>query len=125
MRLRNQVVLFAFIGGLATGSQYVVLFILVERFAANEVVASSIGALVGAIVSYVLNYRITFQSARPHRSAFSRFILVASLALLLNGILFSALLHFLNVFYMFAQVLTTIIVMSVTFTGARLWAFRK
>ena len=50
------------------------------------VAASTAGALLGALVNYLLNRRLTFRSARPHRSAAPRFAVVAAGSLALNAL---------------------------------------
>lgn len=118
-----QIASFAWVGVLATGAHFATLALVVERDLAGPVVASSLGAVVGAIVSYVLNRMFTFESTRTHAGAVPRFMVVAVVAFILNGILMDVLVHRLGVFYLLAQAITTAITMMWTFSGYRIWAF--
>jgi putative flippase GtrA len=120
----RQFVLFATIGALATGAHFAILVYLVELHAWSALPASCVGALVGAVVSYWLNYHLTFRSSRPHQVTLPRFLLVATLAFVLNGTLLAVLLQSLGLHYMLAQVSTTLTILALTFSASRFWSFR-
>lgn len=121
--LARQFLVFAGVGLAAAVAHFGTLALLVERGLLGPVAASAVGFVAGGIVSYVLNRRFTFESTRSHAGAVPRFILVAGVAFVLNGVLMDLLVHRLGLFYLLAQVVTTGINMVWTFTGHRLWAF--
>lgn len=120
----RQFVLFATIGALATCAHIAFLVYLVELHAWPAIPASCVGALVGALVSYWMNYHLTFRSSRPHQVALPRFLLVAAVALVLNGALLAMLLQSFGLHYLLAQVLTTLTILGLTFSASRFWSFR-
>jgi putative flippase GtrA len=110
-------------GLVATGTHYVVMVILVSRFALPEVVASSIGFIAGACVKYPLNYWAVFASGERHAAAIPKFVLSLAIGFVLNAVLFAILLRALDVHYMVSQVLTTGLVLFVNYLLARWWVF--
>jgi putative flippase GtrA len=124
MQLPRQFASFAAIGALATGTHMLCLVLLVESMGWSALPASCVGAAAGAFVSYWLNYHHTFRSTRPHQVALPRFLIVAAVAFVLNGAMMSWLLKAFSLNYLLAQVLTTLTVLTITFSAGRLWAFR-
>jgi len=122
--LSRELALFVLIGALATGTHLVFLVILVEVAGWTALPASCVGAVAGAFVSYWLNYHHTFRSTRPHQIALPRFLIVAGSAFVINGALLAWLLRAFGINYLFAQILTTLTVLTLTFSAGRLWAFR-
>lgn len=79
---------FLLVGGFATLTQFVVLFLLVELQVCTEVVASGLGYGAGAIVNYLLNYYVTFNSAQNHLATLPKFIAVVAFGLSVNTLVF-------------------------------------
>lgn len=114
---------FAFVGGVATTIQYLILFVLVQWAKTNPVLASSLGFLVSAFANYVLNYHFTFRSKTQHGSALFKFMAIAGMGLVLN----STIMHVLTsagFYYLVAQLVATICVLFWSFAGNSLWTFR-
>lgn len=111
------------VGLAATAAHFSTLLVLVERAGLGPVTASAAGFLVGGVVSYVLNRQFTFAATRSHAAAVPRFALVAAVAFALNAALMDLFVHDLDLQYLLAQALTTLINTAWTFTGHRLWAF--
>ena len=124
MHLSREFALFVVIGALATCAHILVLVYLVEMRAWSALAGSCTGAVVGALVSYWLNYHHTFRSTRPHKVALPRFLLVAAVAFVLNGVFLALLLQAFGLHYLLAQILTTLTILVLTFSAGRLWAFR-
>ncbi len=118
-----QLIKFAGVGVLGTFAHYLVLILVVELFHTDIVIASSLGALTGAIVNYILNYKFTFRSNKQHSEAFIKFLLVAGVGFGFNGLLMGIFTHMLEWFYLFSQIVTTLIVLIWNFIGNRLWTF--
>lgn len=121
----NQFINFIGAGAIATALHYSVLLILVEIFGFNVVLSSGIGALVGGITSYILNRRFTFHSNLPHSKTLPKFFVVAGFAVLLNIALMQLFTVTFSTPYLFAQILTTGLLIVVTFGLNKLWSFKE
>ena len=122
-RLLHQFVSFLGVGAIATACHYIVLLFLVEGAGMGPVSASAVGAFCGAVVSYLLNRKYTFQSQAAHRRTAPRFFLVAGLALVGNVLLMALFAGIWQWPYFLAQVVTTILLILVTFGLNKLWSF--
>jgi putative flippase GtrA len=118
----RQFLVFASVGAVGTGVQYVMLIALVA-IGANPVAGSTVGFLAGAVVNYMLNYRLTFRSTMSHRRATPRFATIAASALLLNTALMSAAIYWLRLPYLPAQIIATAVVLIWNYVFSRLWTF--
>lgn len=107
----------------ATAAHYCVLVILVQLFAIDPVPATLVGFTIGGVLSYSLNRKHTFASIRPHGEAVWRFFVVASVAFALTFIFMRTMVDRWHWPYLFAQVITTGLVMIWTFGANRFWTF--
>lgn len=115
---------FGAVGMVGTVFHYATLIGLVQLAGWSALWASSLGALIGATTNYVLNYSVTFRSQQRHVVALPRFLAVAGIGLVLNSLAMASLLH-LNVHFLLAQVLATLLVLVSGFLGNQYWAFRE
>jgi putative flippase GtrA len=84
-----------------------------------------IGAVVGAIVAYAGNRRFTFpESMQSHQVALPRFLLLAALGSLMNGVVIWLGSDIGGLHYFLSQILATGLTLFVTFKLNRLWTFR-
>lgn len=113
---------FALVGAAGTLAHYSILYGLVELYSFNPVVASGWGALAGLIVNYVLNYKLTFNSQQSHRQTFPKFVLIASLGFTLNLAMMALLTQ--HLYYFYAQIVTTGVVLIWNFFANSLWTFQ-
>ena len=117
---------FTGVGAIGTLAHYITLVCLVQLVTSlNVVLASSVGALIGAIVNYFLNYHFTFESNKSHTEALSKFVTIASMGFVLNGLLMALLAQKLFIHYLLAQIITTGIVLIWNFLGNHFWTFRE
>ncbi len=123
MTLPRQLSTYALVGVVASLAHYAVLVALVELGAMHPVPAALTGYVVGGVVSYRLNRRHTFASERPHREAAWRFALVALVGFGLTYLLMRLFVERLGAPYLPAQLVTTILIMFVSFAINRLWTF--
>ena len=121
----NQFCRFALVGGVGTAAHYMVLIIMVSGLNIHPVVSSTAGFIVGMVINYSLNRRFTFRSQRTHREAFWRFVSVAFIGMLINSTAMAFFTMYLDLFYLFAQVLATIMALSWNFLGCRKWVFKE
>lgn len=121
--LASQFGVFAMVGLVGTAAHYAVLFTLVEFHGMGAVAASGWGALTGLAINYGLNYTLTFRSDHPHWRTFPKFALIAGVGLALNQALMALLVGW-GLYYLWAQVLVTGMVLVWNFIGHRWWTFK-
>lgn len=125
MTLPRQLSTYALVGVAASLAHYSALVALVEAALWPPVPATLVGYTVGGLVSYALNRRHTFASDRPHEEAAWRFALVAFLGFCLTFLLMSLFVNRFGAPYLPAQIVTTVLIMFVTFFVNRLWTFGR
>lgn len=125
MSWRQQFAKFTSVGAIATLAHYSTLVVLRELVNVEVVLATTLGYMVGALVNYWLNFHWTFSNQANHRRAVPRFFLIAAVGLLLNAALMHAMITYLNIWYLFAQVLATGMVLVFNFICNRLWTFKE
>jgi len=114
---------FALVGAIGTLAHYSILYALVEFYNVNPIWGSGYGALAGLIINYVLNYSLTFKSRQSHTQTLPKFALIASLGFCLNMVLMALLTPYL--YYLYAQVLTTGVVLIWNFLANSFWTFQQ
>lgn len=129
--LARQFTSFFWIGLVAAAIHYGCLIGLVELAGFQPVPATLIGFAGGGVVSYGLNRRHTYRSDRPHAEATWRFAVVAFIGFLITWGLMSAFQWLAGArfalwyVYLFAQLVTTGIVLVWSFLAHKLWTFGK
>jgi putative flippase GtrA len=127
--LARQFSSFFWIGLIAAVIHYGCLIGLVELAGFTPVPATLIGFAGGGVASYALNRRYTYASDRPHAEATWRFAVVAFVGFLLTWALMSffgwlADARFAAWYaYLFAQLVTTGIVLIWSFLAHKFWTF--
>lgn len=124
MNIARQFLLFSTAGGFAAIGHYGTLIALSELAGTPPVPASLAGFIVGGAISYVLNYRFTFRSAKQHGEALTKFLTVAAVGFVLNGLVMAALTGGARLHYLAAQIAATAVVLVWTFLCNRYWTFR-
>jgi putative flippase GtrA len=119
----RQFICFASVGAVATALQYGILIVAIEWLRIGAVLASCTGFVISAVFNYWLNYHLTFRSRKSHLVAASRFALVSSGGLALNGGIMLLLVDSLHWPYLPAQIMTTVPVLSWNFFCNRMWSF--
>ena len=121
--LLERLVRFGLVGALATGIQYLVLVGLVRWVGMWPPAASAVGFVTSAAGNYVLNYHFTFRSQHRHGPAAAKFLILATVGLVLNVVLMQVLVDA-GWHYLLAQVCVTVVVFLWNFVGNSLWTFR-
>lgn len=124
-RLLEKLVKYSTVGAVGSVAHYALLIALVQGFAANVLLATSVGALAGALVNYFMNYTWTFASAKRHSETMTKFFVIATVGFVLNGLLMMALAGHLHLHYLLAQVLTTGVVLLWGFLANHYWTFSE
>ena len=106
-----------------TAVHYGLLFMLMRIFTFGPVRASSCGSVAGAMTIYTLNYFYAFRSSQRHAVAMTRFALVATVGLVVNGAVLNAALAHLDWPVVPAQVLASGVQFWLGFIFNRIWTF--
>jgi putative flippase GtrA len=114
---------FALVGAVATGIQYLLLFIFAHWAGVDPVLSSSAGFIVSAFANYCLNHRYTFRSTKRHGPALIRFMTLAGVGLILNSAIMQASMM-VGLHYLIAQMWASTGVLLWSFVGNSLWTFR-
>ncbi len=83
-----------------------------------------LGALCGALVAYLGNHQFTFSSTARHRTALPRFLLIATIGAMLNGVIVWVGTTVLAWHYLLAQIAATVLVLFLTYELNRKWTFQ-
>ncbi|MCH6255029.1 GtrA family protein [Puniceicoccaceae bacterium K14] len=122
---RKQFLTFAAVGASGTLVHYAVLFVCVEFAEIDPVTGTSIGALAGALVNYLLNYYITFKATSKHLATVGKFFAIAIAGMCANAMLVHFFVNIVKLHYIPSQLITTAIVLIITYAGNRLWTFSQ
>ncbi|WP_342120789.1 GtrA family protein [Pseudoduganella sp. OTU4001] len=122
MRDLFQFVRFALLGALGTAVHYLLLIALVTGLKQPEALGAMVGACAGAFCNYYLNRRYNFRSTRRHREALPRFLAVAGLGIVLNGVIVGFLSQA-GWHYLLAQAAATILILVINFFASKTWIF--
>lgn len=123
---------FIVVGGVAATAYLVIVIAILEGIGfvsddslspASKVAVNLGGLLVAALVAYGGLRRWTFGSARLHREALPRFIVLSLGGVVLNELLFMALLRLTSLSYQLALAIVLCAVAGLVFFAARLWVF--
>ena len=118
----SKFIAFILIGAIGTIAHYSILYCLVEFYACNPVWGSGWGALAGLLINYFLNYSLNFKSQQSHVQTLPKFTVIATLGFCLNLGLMTLLTP--KLYYLFAQIITTGIVLIWNFFANNFWTFK-
>jgi len=116
---------FAIVGIINTLTNLVVLFILTNFFEVYYIVSGFFAFLVAVTNSFILNSLWTFNHKIFHKSKekYSKFLIISTGALAVNLILLYSFTEFLNLYYMFSQIIAIIFSLWINFLGNKFWTF--
>ena len=123
----KQFLKFAIVGIANTLINLAVLYILTEFFGIYYMLSAVIAFLFAVTNSFLLNKTWTFEEKIKYKtkSKYAKFIFVSIIALVVNLILLYALVEYLGVWYMAAQVIGILSNLLVNFFGNKLWTFKE
>jgi len=112
-------------GGTAAMSNVAILFLLVQFAHLHYLQASILAYLMAIVVSFTLQKFWTFQNKQTHdvQSQFARYTAVVLINLALNTLLMYILVTHMDVWYIFAQILTTSVVAVTGYFGYKHFVF--
>ncbi|NHN32944.1 GtrA family protein [Paenibacillus agricola] len=112
------------VGLLGTLLHFAALYVLVEAFGFNPVLASTLGFVLVLLISYLINKLWTFQDSPSGWKPFLKYTVVSMAGLLLNsGIMYTAV-DWLHFNYLIAQCFVVVAVPASNFLFNYYWTFR-
>ncbi|MDD5769716.1 MAG: GtrA family protein [Candidatus Gracilibacteria bacterium] len=115
---------YSIVGVSSTLVDLVFLYIFVDIFKINLYFGVVFSFLLAVINGFILNKIWTFQNkSNKYKRQFAKFLLVSIIGLFLTLILMYIFVDFLNVYYLFSKVFTSIIVLFWNYFGNRFWTF--
>ncbi len=110
-----QIIKYGLVGVIGTGAHYLILFLGVEYVGVTVLIATSLGFIVGGFINHHFNKKYTFSSDRSYSETLLKSLVVATLMFVVNLGLMMFLVEYAAVFYLFSQVITTLIVFILGF----------
>jgi len=118
----GQITRFAVVGAAATLIHVVVALLVTSAFALAPLVANLAGFSVAVAVSFWGHLRVTFRVEKPQRQHLYRFIVLSLVSLAVSSLI-TATWTYWGGSMIVAMSFVTLIVPSMSFVAARLWAF--
>jgi len=123
-KLINQFIKFGFVGVAAAIIDFGLLTILTEFFDIYYLISAAISFIVSTIFNYVASMTFVFESkygkGQRHKEAMI-FVALSVVGLILNQVMMWFFVDITNIYYIFAKVLATIIVMIWNFVSRKIW----
>ncbi len=115
---------YTLLGGIGTGTHYLILVLLVSTTSLLPKFATMISFTVGVSINYFLNYRYTFKSTHAHHETLSKFFVVAIVGFFLNVGVVWLTVDGLQWYYLLGQFTATAIVLFWSFGINCVWTFK-
>lgn len=120
----QHIIRYAVVGIIGTATHIGSLVILVEQFALNPIIASTIGFIITLIISYYLNHYWTFHSGRTHTYALPRYTMVSLSGLVLNATIMHVTVNVFGWWYVIGQMCVILVVPASNFLMNYHWSFQ-
>ncbi|ASG68778.1 polysaccharide biosynthesis protein GtrA [Francisella halioticida] len=123
--LKKQVIFFAFVGILASITNFIIVWLLVELNIFKPLVANFFAFLIAFNISYFGHRFLTFSTTtKSHKRAASQFFINVMIGLALNESIYYILLHILKIQYLLALFITMGLVAVYTFIVSKFLIFK-
>jgi putative flippase GtrA len=120
-----QLIRFGIVGSCAAAVNILIVIWSVQNFGVQPLLANIFAFLVAFNISYIGHRYWSFANATlQHRTSVPRFLLIAVTSFALNEGLFYIFLSLLDWYYVWALLLTLLIVPLFTFVFSKIWAFK-
>ncbi len=116
---------FGITGALGTGSYYLFLVVFVELLSLPVLTATSIAFGIVVLQNYVFHYTWTFESQRPHASAFVKFVITSLVGFGINWIVMFIGVREMTFNYLIVQGVAIALVVTWNFCVMSSWIFRS
>ena len=121
--LKSKIFKYFVFGSIAALFQLFLLFIMVEYFSIDKIIASQASLIAAIMINYFMQRSFTFQSNVKHAVALPGFLMISLAGNVINFIVFSWLSRYSN--YVLAQAVALLAVFVVNFTLSNLFVFRR
>ncbi|MFC1754026.1 GtrA family protein [Thermoproteota archaeon] len=115
---------YVFVGGVATVVDFSLLYSLTEFLGLWYIFSAIASYCVSIVVHFTLSKIVTFRNkSKKLMSQLFLFVLVASVGLLLNVAIMYALVEFFSLWYIFAKIISTVLVLIWSYNGHKYITF--
>jgi putative flippase GtrA len=121
----RQLFRFLVVGVANTAFGYAIIFACMYLAGLSAELSNAIGYGIGLMVSYVMHKVFTFNSDRPHREAFVRFLVVFAVAYAANLLVLVILVRGIGVHEAVSQVIASAVYVITSFIMNKLYVFRQ
>lgn len=123
----NQIIRFAIVGGFTAAIDYASLFLLVEIYSINYLLATAIGFFVGSSLNYILSLLFVFEGGRfkSRIMEFIIFIVFTALGLLLNHLTMWFGVEITRMNYLLVKIISLILVTLFNFLTKKYLVFKN
>lgn len=118
-------VTFCLIGATSSAIDISLLWVGVSILNLNLFLAATLSFGVASVNAYVLNHKITFKSGPTSFTKYLQFLIVSVIGLLLTLILLHIFTEYLNMYYLFAKIITVVLVVFWNYFANVLWTFKQ
>lgn len=125
--LDNKIIRYFFSGGMATATNLISIFILTDIFHIWYVLSSVFAFVLSLFVSFYMQKNITFRDESNGRTKeqFTAYFVVTVANLLLNTAMIYLLVEFTGLYYLYAQILTSIFIATESYFVYNLFIFNR
>ncbi|SEF19800.1 GtrA family protein [Variovorax sp. NFACC27] len=121
----QQLFRFVVVGVANTAFGYAIIFACMYLVGLSAELSNAVGYGIGLLVSYVMHKAFTFNSDRPHREAFVRFLVVFAAAYAANLLVLVILVRGIGVHEAISQVIASAVYVITSFIMNKLYVFRQ
>lgn len=114
---------YGLVGIVGTISHTLTLYFGVEELGLDPLLSSSLGFITSVIISFLMNTKWTFNSKRPNKKSFIKYLLVCLIGLSINLTILYFFTYIIIYNYLIGQVIALFIVPIINFSLNKKWAF--
>lgn len=123
----KQFIKFCIVGGIGTIVNLAILYAMVEFLKISYIFGATIAFVVAVINNYILNKLWTFKDKRTGKTFITKqwikFLSISVISLGANLAALYLLVEFLNLWYIFAQIIAILASLGINFIGNKKWTF--
>lgn len=123
----KQILRFGFVGFITAAIDYLTLYVLVEYFAVNYLLATAVGFFIGSTLNYILSLFYVFEGGRfkTKFAEFGVFIIFTALGLALNHLIMWGGVDVLKSNYLFIKIVSLVLVTLFNFLTKKFLVFKN
>ncbi|WP_449619680.1 GtrA family protein [Robertmurraya sp. Marseille-Q9965] len=114
---------YSLVGCISTLIYFIAVFILVEIFGNEPVLASAVSFVIMTVISFFLNKRFTFGSDFSYDKLL-RFLVVSAIGFTLNFVIMYLIVNVFSLHYVIGELTTTLVIPIINFFLNNYWTFK-